>query len=600
MNTSDYILLNILLDHPTASQRELAKISTFSLGKVNRSLQRLRASGFLDSLGYPTTEAPQKLSLFRPQRAIILAAGYGLRMIPLNIDTPKGLLKVESETLIERLITQLRAAGIFEIYVVVGHLKEKYEFLTDSYDVKLLVNENFASKNNLHSLYRAMPYLDNAYVLPCDIWCRENPFSQREFYSWYGVSERKIKGSPVKLTRDRRLIPCKTAESGNEMIGIAYISGEDAPRFQALLEAHAHSSAYDHSFWEVLLSGTDGYLFPGKPFSSEEIFEFNTTDDYKRFASKTSLLENQTLQLLASLLGVSPGDITNIQPLKSGMTNRSFTFDVKEKGYIMRIPGEGTQFLINRHQEKAVHDVLIPAGLADELLYFDPERGYKLTQRLPHPRTCESRNIEDVTRCIRALRDFHRLNLKVPHTFDLFSEIEYFETLRGQIPSVYKDYPRTKAHVYKLKDFIQDHVTETTLCHIDAVPDNFLFYREESAQKESLKLIDWEYAGMQDPHIDLAMFSVYANYTSEEVDRLISLYFEENIPENVHMKIYAYIAACGFLWSNWCEYKRLLGVDFGEYSLNQYRFAKEYYKKVVASDAYRAWLKSKEEATASS
>ena len=46
------------------------------------------------------------------------------------------------------------------------------------------------------------------------------------------------------------------------------------------------------------------------------------------------------------------------------------------------------------------------------------------------------------------------------------------------------------------------------------------------------------------------------------------------------IKIYSYIAVCGLLWSNWCEYKRKLGVEFGEYSLRQYRYAKEYYRIV--------------------
>ena len=47
---------------------------------------------------------------------------------------------------------------------------------------------------------------------------------------------------------------------------------------------------------------------------------------------------------------------------------------------------------------------------------------------------------------------------------------------------------------------------------------------------------------------------------------------------NKNAVIYALIAACGLLWSNWCEYKQHLGVEFGEYSLRQYRYAKEYYR----------------------
>ena len=83
---------------------------------------------------------------------------------------------------------------------------------------------------------------------------------------------------------------------------------------------------------------------------------------------------------------------------------------------------------------------------------------------------------------------------------------------------------------------------------------------------------------MQDPHVDIAMFSLYSMYTKEEVDKLYDIYFDGTYDEAVRAKIYAYIAACGLLWSNWCEYKRQLGVEFGEYSLKQYRYAKEYYK----------------------
>lgn len=53
-------------------------------------------------------------------------------------------------------------------------------------------------------------------------------------------------------------------------------------------------------------------------------------------------------------------------------------------------------------------------------------------------------------------------------------------------------------------------------------------------------------------------------------------------PKKIRTKIYCYIAVCGLLWSNWCEYKRNLGVEFGEYSLRQYRYAKDYYKYAKA------------------
>ena len=93
---------------------------------------------------------------------------------------------------------------------------------------------------------------------------------------------------------------------------------------------------------------------------------------------------------------------------------------------------------------------------------------------------------------------------------------------------------------------------EWKLCHIDANCDNFLFYRENN--EERIKLIDWEYAGMQDPHVDIAMFAIYSLYNKEQIDELIGMYFTEGCNKETRFKIYCYIAASGLLWSNWCEY----------------------------------------------
>ena len=124
----------------------------------------------------------------------------------------------------------------------------------------------------------------------------------------------------------------------------------------------------------------------------------------------------------------------------------------------------------------------------------------------------------------------------------------------------------------KLRTYIELKVEKKTLCHIDAIPDNFLL------KGNDVFMIDWEYSGMQDPHIDIAMFCIYSMYNQNEIDKLIDIYFKNKCPENIRLKIYCYVSACGLLWSNWCEYKYQLGIDFGEYSLRQYRYAKEYYR----------------------
>ncbi len=155
--------------------------------------------------------------------------------------------------------------------------------------------------------------------------------------------------------------------------------------------------------------------------------------------------------------------------------------------------------------------------------------------------------------------------------------MEYYVTLCKGAKSVYKDHDETQANVLSLRKYVEDHVERRCLTHIDAIPDNFLFYHEDDGE-EKLQLTDWEYSGMQDPHVDLAMFTIYSYYNRAQADHLIDLYFDGNCPIETRIKIYCYIAICGLLWSNWCDFKSTLGVEFGEYSLKQYRYAKDFYR----------------------
>ena len=136
---------------------------------------------------------------------------------------------------------------------------------------------------------------------------------------------------------------------------------------------------------------------------------------------------------------------------------------------------------------------------------------------------------------------------------------------------MYADYEQTEEQVLALRPYIENCPKEWTLTHIDPVPDNFLITDEGE-----VRLIDWEYAAMQDPHLDVAMFCLYALYDRQQVEQTIEAYFPEGCNRETRIKLYCYIAAGGLLWSNWCEYQQQEGAEFGEYSLRQYRYAKEY------------------------
>ncbi len=579
MNTQQYDILLSLAEQPYVNQRELAQISGHSLGIVNQSLKALKCQGYLDGEIRLTAKARQELREKAPVNAVILAAGFGMRMVPINTETPKGLLEVKGERLIERVIRQLHEASVREIYIVTGFMKEKYEYLIDRFHVKLIVNSEYTLKNNLHSLQKVSGYLSNTYIIPCDIWCRENPFSHHELYSWYMVSDAMSLESNVRINRKRELVPVTASQEGNSMIGISYLLSEQSEIVKENVLRLSEDRIYDNAFWEAALYRNHRIIIPAKLVSSSDMIEINTYEQLRDLDSGSDHLKSDAIAVIAEALHARSDEITGITTLKKGMTNRSFLFTCKNRKYIMRIPGEGTGQLINRRQEASVYQVIKGKGICDNNIYINPENGYKITEYMENSRVCNPYDQEDLLKCMQKLRAFHEMNLTVEHEFNLFEQIRLYESFRGKEPSVYQDYIETRENVFSLKPYIDSHAGHRSLTHIDAVPDNFLFTKDAQGG-EQICLIDWEYAGMQDPHVDLAMFCIYAMYDRPQIDELIQIYFEGACPPDIRIKIYCYIAACGLLWSNWCEYKRLLGVDFGEYSLKQYRYAKEYYRIV--------------------
>lgn len=576
------ILYNLYLE-PFVNQRILSETSGHSLGVVNRSLKRLITRGYLDEHAQLTKRSREFFTTCAPKNAIILAAGFGMRMVPINMTTPKALLEVNGERLIDRLITQLHEVGVTDITVVAGFMKDSLEYLIDEYGVKLSYAADYASTNNIHSLYTVIDKLSNTYIIPCDIWCDSNPFRRYELYSWYMVSDLVDEVSDVRVNRKMELVKVAPTAGGNGMIGISYLTGDEAKTVKKRIKCFAVDSSYAGKFWEEALYEGDRMIVQARVVHAADVVEINTYEQLRDLDSDSNQLKSDALQTIAENLNCRVENIVDIEVLKKGMTNRSFLFRV-EKGenagkYIMRIPGEGTEQLIDRAAEARVYKAISGLFFCDDPVYINSENGYKITRYIEGVHCCDPENEEDLRVCMKKLRKFHTMKLSVPHTFDLFERIDFYESLWGGTPSVYRDYEKTKENCKKLIPFIDAHKGPFQLTHIDAVPDNFLF--DPNVEGElSIQLTDWEYAGMQDKHVDIAMFCIYSCYDKESIDRLIDIYFEEDggCDKTTRTKIYCYVSICGLIWSNWCEYKRNLGVEFGEYSLYQYRYGKDFYR----------------------
>lgn len=280
------------------------------------------------------------------------------------------------------------------------------------------------------------------------------------------------------------------------------------------------------------------------------------------------------VDIIKTIFNIQNDDVTLI-PLKQGMTNDSFIFSINNERYIIRVPGVNTEKIINRHQEYDVYQAIKNEEFVEPVVYIDRDKGYKISKFIEKSHTVNPKDWNEISACLKRLREFHSQPHRVEHCFDVFEHINYYESLMPNV-SIYEDYVDTKKNIESLEPVIENLVEEWTLCHIDAVCDNFLV-----TENQDVYLIDFEYAAMQDPDLDLAMFIVYSLFNRQEIDRIINIYFENQVTPLKRYKMYSYIAMVGLLWSNWCEAKQDKELLNSLYAKQQYDYAKTFYQIVV-------------------
>ena len=186
LSKNEFLVLREIVLHPSCAQRKIVEATGLSLGSVNSAAKSLTAAGLIAD-GEPTEAGTAALAPYRVENAVILAAGLSSRFAPISYEKPKGLLKVRGEVLVERQIEQLLAAGITDITVVVGYKKEYFFYLEDKFGVSIVVNPDYASRNNSSSIKRVEDRLGNTYICSSDDYFAENPFEPYVWKAYYAV-----------------------------------------------------------------------------------------------------------------------------------------------------------------------------------------------------------------------------------------------------------------------------------------------------------------------------------------------------------------------------------------------------------------------------
>lgn len=271
----------------SVSQRALAAAAGTSLGTVNKTIHELIQAGLWEN-GGPTAAGLEALEPYRVRRAVFLAAGFGSRLVPITLNTPKPLVRVHGKRLIDTMLDAVLAAGIQEIYIVRGYLAEQFDQLLYDYPmVKFLENPLYNQSNNISSFLAAGELVRNAYVMEADLLVQEpsviQPYQHQSNYLGYYTP----RTDDWIFTAKRGIITgmAQGGVDGWHTCGVSYWTDADG----ALL------AKYGRELW-------------AQPGGRERYYDHIALDDYKtafqvaiRPCSEDAIIEIDTFEELKAL-----------------------------------------------------------------------------------------------------------------------------------------------------------------------------------------------------------------------------------------------------------------------------------------------------------
>ena len=286
-------------------------------------------------------------------------------------------------------------------------------------------------------------------------------------------------------------------------------------------------------------------------------------------------------ELLTEVFG--NGEWKEIKRL-GGMTNHSYKITRNDdQEYLVRIPGDGTEDMINRADERKSTELGCKLGIDSPLLYFNDD-GRKVMQFIHNPQPMNEEVMRKRENLLQAAEIFHRLHTCGVDTgvrFEVFEMADLYEKIiREGGVSFYDDYKDIKKTVMDIKAEIdKDGEAPKVPCHNDSLMGNWVLDGEGK-----LYLIDWEYSGMNEAMWDLSCLSIEAEYTPENDNELLNAYYGRKATVEERKRFVAAKLYVDYLWTLWGLTRVPFDGDFmQEYADNRYERLKkniDVYKKI--------------------
>ena len=280
LTRKQFDILSILAEEKgTLSQRQLGEKSGHSLGTVNRVMQELTELQYVTE-GEITGAGISALEPYRAKRAIFIAAGFGSRLVPITFNTPKPLVRVHGQRIIDGLIDACLDAGINEIYIVRGYLAEQFDQLLYKYPmIRFLENPVYNEANNISSAMVARYMLSNAYVFEADLLISNPKIITKYHYTsdflaikkdrtddWCVIVEEKVGG-----------LDCW------QMVGISYWNEEDGHKLSDDIKMTYEQPGGKERYWEQvpLVFCKKHYKVEVRECQENDIIEIDTFRELK-------------------------------------------------------------------------------------------------------------------------------------------------------------------------------------------------------------------------------------------------------------------------------------------------------------------------------
>ncbi|AEF81707.1 sugar phosphate nucleotidyltransferase [Leadbettera azotonutricia] len=268
------------------TQRGITKQVGLSVGTVNKTLSQLGDLGFWDGSAI-TGKGLEALEPYRVKRAIFIAAGFGSRLVPITLNTPKPLVRVKGKRIIDTLLDAVVAAGIKDIIIVRGYLGEQFDQLLYKYpDIKFLENPIYNESNNISSVMCVRYLMQNSYLLESDLF-----LSNPALIAKYQYSSNYL-GVPTERTDDwcfetKNGVIAKIKVGGkncHHMFGISYWNAKDGAKLADHIKQVYDMPGGKERYWDLVALDyfIKDYDIEVRECSFNDIIEIDTFNELEK------------------------------------------------------------------------------------------------------------------------------------------------------------------------------------------------------------------------------------------------------------------------------------------------------------------------------